>query len=67
MANTTITVQPGVMLPAYAKTSTWSTGLCDCCDDMSVCEYLHINDLIERKGGGFLIQLLYAAFICNTA
>ncbi|XP_026791731.1 cornifelin [Pangasianodon hypophthalmus] len=37
MASTTITVQPGAMIPAHAKLNTWSSGLCDCCEDMSIC------------------------------
>ncbi|KAM9500618.1 plac8 onzin related protein 6 isoform 1-T3 [Clarias gariepinus] len=34
---TTITMQPGVMLSPNAKVNTWSSGLCDCCEDMSIC------------------------------
>ncbi|XP_062849390.1 plac8 onzin related protein 6 [Trichomycterus rosablanca] len=37
MASTTVTVQPGVIIPAGAKTAQWSSGLCDCCEDMSIC------------------------------
>lgn len=49
MASTTITVQPGAVLPPNAKINTWSTGLCDCCDDMSICEYMCISGVIKRK------------------
>ncbi|XP_052418314.1 cornifelin homolog [Carassius gibelio] len=38
MAHTAVSVQPGMMVSTTNMTSTlWSTGLCDCCDDIGIC------------------------------